>query len=110
MEVLLEHARESSDVLGLIVRGEGDGEPLRRFTERVEAVLTAEIAERCAAAGVEPRSDPRLIAAMRAAEVVAAVAWFLESDGRRPREVALAATVIADNGWLWAAGLRPDLG
>jgi AcrR family transcriptional regulator len=110
MEVLLEQARESRDVLGLIVRGEGDGEPLRRFTERVEAVLTAEIAQRCAAAGVEPRSDPRLIAAMRAAEVVAAVAWFLESDGRRPREVALAANEIADNGWLWAAGLRPDLG
>ena len=39
LEVLLEQARASRDVLGIIVRGEGDGRPLRRFTERVEEVI-----------------------------------------------------------------------
>lgn len=109
LEVLLEQARESRDVLGLIVRGEGDGEPLRRFTERVEIVLATDLAQRCAAAGAEPRLDPRLIAALRAGQVVAAVAWFLDADDRAPHEVAEAVNAIADNGFLWAAGLAPDV-
>ena len=46
LQVLLEQARASRDVLGIIVRGEGDGGPLRRFTERVEEVIADDLTVR----------------------------------------------------------------
>ncbi len=65
LAVLLGLAREWRDVIGLIVRGEGDGGPLRRLTERVEQVLAADLAREGASTGV----DPGLLVKVRAAAV-----------------------------------------
>ncbi len=107
LQVLLVQAREYRDVLGIIVRGEGDGGPLRRFTERVEEVIAADLTVKLEQSGGAPRLDPTLITKLRAAQVVAAVAWFLEHDDRRPEDVAAAVNAANERGWDWAAGLRP---
>jgi AcrR family transcriptional regulator len=108
LEVLLEQAQASRHVLGLIVRGEGDGRPLRRFTERVEAVIAADLAARMEEHEATPRIDPSLIARLRAAQVVAAVAWFLDHDDLRPADLAEAVNLANERGWDWAAGVAPD--
>jgi AcrR family transcriptional regulator len=108
LEVLLEHARSAADVLGIIVRGEGDGGPLRRFTERVEEVISADLTERLTEAGAEPRIDRSLITRLRAAQVVAGVAWFLEHPNADPAETAQAIDVANRRGWDWASGFGPD--
>jgi hypothetical protein len=107
LEVLLEQARESRDVLGLIVRGEGDGGPLRRFTERVEEVIATDLAERLARERVKPRLDVSLITRLRAAQVVAAVTWFLEHEDSLPADTAAAVNAANERGWDWAAGFGP---
>lgn len=108
LEVLLEQAQASRDVLGIIVRGEGDGGPLRRFTERVEEVIAGDVSARMEEHDATPRIDPALIARLRAAQVVAAVAWFLDHDDLRPGELATAVNAANERGWDWAAGLAPD--
>lgn len=108
LEVLLEQARASRDVLGIIVRGEGDGGPLRRFTERVEEVIAADLAARMAESHATPRVDPSLITRLRAAQVVAAVAWFLDHDDLLPTDTAAAVNAANERGWDWAAGLASD--
>lgn len=105
LEVLLEQAQASRDVLGIIVRGEGDGRPLRRFTERVEEVIAADLTARMQEHDATPRMDPSLIARLRAAQVVAAVAWFLDQDDLRPADLATAVNAANEHGWDWAAGL-----
>lgn len=106
LEVLLQQARASRDVLGIIVRGEGDGRPLRRLTERVEQVIAADLAERVAHQGATPRIDVSLLARLRTAQVVAAVAWFVEHDDSDPADTAAAVNAANERGWDWAAGLR----
>ena len=105
LEVLLEQARASRDVLSIIVRGEGDGGPLRRFTERVEEVIATDLTARLAERGATPRLDPSLITRLRAAQVVAAVAWFLDHEGSLPIDTATAVNAANERGWDWAAGL-----
>jgi hypothetical protein len=104
LQVLLEEAQASRDLLGIIVRGEGDGRPLRRFTERVEAVLSADLEERLRRTGATPRVDPTLITKLRAAHVVAAVAWFLDHDQLGPAATAQVVTEASERGWGWATG------
>lgn len=108
LEVLLHQAQASRDVLGIIVRGEGDGGPLRRFTERVEEVIATDLTTRMQERKATPRVDPSLITRLRAAQVVAAVAWFLEHDDLRPADIAAAVNVANERGWDWAAGLSSD--
>ena len=108
LKVLLEHARGARDVLGIIVRGEGDGGPLRRFTERVEAVIAEDLDVRIADAGATPRVDRSLVTHLRAAQVVAAVAWFLDHPKATPTETALAVDAANRRGWDWASGFGPD--
>ena len=107
LEVLLEQARESRDVLGIIVRGEGDGGPLRRFTERVEEVIATDLVARTARERAKPRLDVSLITRLRAAQVVAAVAWFLEHEDSLPADTAAAVNAANERGWDWAAGFGP---
>jgi AcrR family transcriptional regulator len=104
LEVLLEHARSAGDVLGIIVRGEGDGGPLRRFTERVEEVIGADLATRIDEVGATPRVDLSLITRLRAAQVVAAVGWFLDHPLTDPAELAQAVDDANRRGWDWASG------
>jgi AcrR family transcriptional regulator len=101
LEVLLDQARGARDVLSIIVRGEGDGGPLRRFTERVEEVIAADLD----AVAIQPRIDVSLITRLRAAQVVAAVAWFLDHEDAEPAETAAAVNAANQRGWDWAAGL-----
>jgi AcrR family transcriptional regulator len=105
LELLLERARGSRNVLSIIVRGEGDGAPLRRFTERVEEVIASDLAARVAERKVEPRVDASLITRLRAAQVVAAVAWFLDHDDAEPTATAEAVDAANQRGWDWATGL-----
>ena len=93
------------NVLGIIVRGEGDGRPLRRFTERVEAVIASDLDAQVADRGATPRLDATLISKLRAAQVVAAVAWFLDADDADPAATAAAVNAANERGWDWAAGL-----
>jgi hypothetical protein len=106
--VLLEHARGASDVLGIIVRGEGDGRPLRRFTECVEEVIANDLTDRVAEAKATPRVDRSLITHLRAAQVVAAVGWFLDHPKSSPADVAQAIDAANRRGWDWASGFGPD--
>jgi len=108
LEVLLQHARTTGDVLGIIVRGEGDGGPLRRFTERVEEVIGADLATRIDEAGATPRVDLSLVTRLRAAQVVAAVGWFLDHPRADPAEIAQAVDAANRHGWDWAAGFGPS--
>lgn len=108
--VLLEQAAASSDVLRLIVRGEGDGVPLRRFTDRIEQVVAADLAARTTAAGAAPRVEPSLISRLRAAQLVAAVAWFVDQPDADPVAAARAINEVGELGWAWAAGLEPSAG
>ena len=108
LEVLLQHARGARDVLGIIVRGEGDGGPLRRFTERVEEVIASDRAARIVEAGATPRIDRSLVTRLRAAQVVAAVAWFLDHPKASPSETAQAIDVANRRGWDWASGFGTD--
>jgi AcrR family transcriptional regulator len=104
LEVLLEHARSAGDVLGIIVRGEGDGDPLRRFTERVEEVIASDLAIRLKEANATPRVDLSLVTRLRAAQVVAAVGWFLDHPRANPAETASAIDMANRRGWDWASG------
>jgi AcrR family transcriptional regulator len=107
LEVLLQQARASRDVIGIIVRGEGDGRPLRRFTERVEEVIATDLAARNAEQRTTPRLDVSLITRLRAAQVVAAVGWFLEHEDSLPADTAAAVNHANERGWDWAAGFGP---
>ena len=107
LEVLLEQAAASADVLRLIVRGEGDGAPLRRFTQRIEQVVADDVERRVAVAGASPRDDLGLVTRLRAAQLVAAVAWFVDHPGADAAETAAAVNHISERGWAWAAGLTP---
>ena len=105
--VLLERAVGWRDVLRIIVRGEGDGLPLRHFTERIEQVLAADLRDRIAAAGAVPRVEVELVTKLCAAHVVAAVSWFIDQDEADPAGVAHDVNRILDPGRTWAAGLDP---
>ena len=103
--VLLEQARRSHDVLAIIVRGEGDGEPLRRFAGRIAEVLAEDFDDELLESGATPRADRHLVIRMWAASLTAAVGWFIDVDeGVDPAEVAAEVNAVAELGWAWAAG------
>ena len=98
LRVLLEYAGKWPDVLTIIVRGEGDGAPLRRFTARIAEVLVEDF-------------DDQLLELLdgraRLVQKAGAVRWYLEAD--EPSEPVMTANdvnAIAELGWAWAAG-RP---
>ena len=57
--------------------------------------------------GATPRIDISLITRLRAAQVVAAVGWFLEHEDTLPADAAMAVNQANERGWDWAAGLGP---
>ena len=108
LQVLLVQAREYRDVLGIIVRGEGDGGPLRRFTERVEEVIAADLtvklrAERWRAS---PRPDAHHEAARRPGRRRGRRGSSSTTTAAR-RTSPRPSTPPTSAGWDWAAGLRP---
>lgn len=108
LRVLLEQARRSHDVLAIIVRGEGDGEPLRRFAGRIAEVLAEDFDDELLDSGTTPRADRQLVIRMWAASLTAAVGWFIDADeGVDPAKAAVQVNAIAERGWAWAAGRGP---
>lgn len=94
---LLEQARRSHDVLAIIVRGEGDGEPLRRFAGRIAEVLAEDFDDELLQSGTAPRADRQLVIRMWAASLTAAVAWFIDADERvDPAKAAAEVNAIAE--------------
>lgn len=105
LRVLLEQARRSHDVLAIIVRGEGDGEPLRRFARRIAEVLAEDFDDELLESGATPRADRHLVISMWAASLTAAVGWFIEAgEDVDPAAAATEMNGIAEYGWAWAAG------
>ncbi len=105
LRVLLEQSRRSRDVLAIIVRGEGDGEPLRRFAGLIAEVLAEDFEDELLESGATPRADRQLVIRMWAASLAAAVGWFIDADeGVDPAKVATEVNKIAELGWAWAAG------
>ena len=107
LRVLLEYAGKWPDVLTIIVRGEGDGAPLRRFTARIAEVLVEDFDDELLELGTSPQADRSLVVAMWASALAGAVRWYLEAD--EPSEPVMTANdvnAIAELGWAWAAG-RP---
>ena len=69
LRVLRKRARRSHDVRAIIVRGEGDGEPLRRFAGRIAEVLAEDFDDELLQSGTAPRADRQLVIRMWAASL-----------------------------------------
>lgn len=105
LRVLLEQARRSHDVLAIIVRGEGDGQPLRRFAQRIAEVLVEDFDDELLESGATPLADRHLVISMWAAGLTAAVGWFIDAgEDVDPAKIATEVNAIAEHGWAWAAG------
>lgn len=105
LRVLLEQAGRSGDVLTLIMRGEGDGAPLRRFTQRIAEVLVEDFDDELLELGTSPRTSRSLVVTMWAAALSGAIGWYLNADERPdPTKTANDVNAIAELGWAWAAG------
>ncbi|MEU2257678.1 TetR/AcrR family transcriptional regulator [Nocardia xishanensis] len=106
---LFRHAAEERDAYRVILRGEGDGRALRRFTEDRTAAAAQIFSARAAAQGVELRIDADVLARAWVGEVLATLQWWLESGS------ALSAEQITDQllnlslrGRYWASGFDDE--
>ena len=79
MVPLFEEARRSKDIARVILDGEGNGVALRRFAGIVEQILRDDLATgRTARRFADVDQD--LLVKLRAAQVLAAVSWFIDHD------------------------------
>jgi AcrR family transcriptional regulator len=103
---LFRHAEEERDLYRIILRGEGDGRPLRLFTDAFVARTTGEFRDRAERNGVEPRIDPELLARAWVGEQVAVLRWWLEHDvpPMPAEEVTRMLLDLAVHGRYWASG------
>ncbi|GGV00517.1 TetR family transcriptional regulator [Actinomadura cremea] len=103
---MLRHAEQERDLYRIILRGEGDGKPLRMFVESCVRVTADEFSGRSERNGVEPRIDPGLLARAWVGEQTAVLQWWLEIDDPRPpaEEVARMLLDLAVHGRYWASG------
>jgi AcrR family transcriptional regulator len=98
MVPLLEQARRSRGIARVILSGEGDGLALRRFAAIVEQILRDDLRS----GTLDPRFadiDEDLLVRLRAAQVLAAVSWFIEHDDADATETARAVTRVIEQGW-----------
>ncbi|MFK0117575.1 TetR/AcrR family transcriptional regulator [Streptomyces sp. NPDC090994] len=107
---MLEHAREERDLYRIVLRGEGDGKPLRMFTEACARVAAEEFRERSERNAVEPRIDAGLLARAWVGEQVAVLQWWVEHEvaPMPAEEVVRMLLDLALRGRYWATGFdRP---
>lgn len=103
---LFRHARERRDLYRIVLRGEGDGRPLRMFMERIAEVTAAVFRERAEVSGVRPRLSPDLLARAWVGEQTAVLQWWVEPDTppMPVEEVARMLSDLAMHGRYWASG------
>lgn len=84
--MLFEDAEQQPDRLRLVLRGEGDGVALRRFTDEVAAVVD-EVDRAALADGMPPLvADPELAVRAFTGQVVEVLRWWIEAGAAgRPR-------------------------
>ena len=103
---LFRHAEAERDLYRVILRGEGDGKPLRMFTDESVTRVAAVFRERSVTIGTEPRIDPQLLARAWVGEQFAVLRWWLEQDPRPmpAEELADNLRMLAVHGRYWASG------
>lgn len=77
---MLRHAHDERDLYRIVLRGEGDGKPLRMFTESCARVAAQEFRGRSERNAVEPRIDPEVLARAWVGEQVGVLQWWVEQD------------------------------
>lgn len=103
---LFRHADDERDLYRAVLRGEGDGKPLRMFTEESVHRVAEIFRARGEHTGAEPRIDPELLARAWVGEQTAVLAWWLEQDPRPvpAEQIAEHLRTLALRGRYWASG------
>ncbi|GAA1536893.1 TetR/AcrR family transcriptional regulator [Actinomadura kijaniata] len=103
---LFRHAQERRDLYRVVLRGEGDGKPLRLFVQRTVEVATEVFRERAEVSGARPRLAPDLLARAWVGEQTAVLQWWVEHDTppMPVEEVARMLFDLAMHGRYWASG------
>lgn len=106
---MLRHAREERDLYRIVLRGEGDGKPLRMFTDACARATTEEFRARAERNAVRPRIDPELLARVWVGEQIAVLRWWVEQDtpSLPAEEVVRMLLDLALRGRYWASGFEP---
>ncbi|WP_433563062.1 TetR family transcriptional regulator [Nocardia sp. CA-151230] len=104
------HAAEERDTYRVILRGEGDGRALRRFTEERTAAATAAFTARATNLGLTPNIDLGIVARAWVGEQISILQWWLETDPPpMPLEqVADMLRTLSLRGRYWATGFEGE--
>ncbi|MGF0319775.1 hypothetical protein [Nocardia fluminea] len=107
---MFRHADEERDAYRVILRGEGDGRALRRFTDDRTAAAATIFAARAQAKGVTPQIDLEVLARAWVGEQVVVLQWWLEADPQ-PMTLEEVTGMLRDlslRGRYWASGFDGD--
>lgn len=106
---ILRDAQEKRDLYRVIMRGEGDGKPLRLFVESTVRTADAMFRSRSERNGVQPRISPELLARAWVGEQVAVLQWWVEQENPSvpAEEVARMMLDLSMYGRYWASGFDP---
>ncbi|MQY06967.1 TetR/AcrR family transcriptional regulator [Actinomadura macrotermitis] len=107
---MFRHAREQRDLYRIILRGEGDGKPLRMFTQEWARTALEVFRTRAERNGVEPRMNPELLARAWVGEQISVLQWWVEHETPPlpAEEVARMLLDLAIHGRYWASGFDPS--
>lgn len=103
---LLRHAHDERDLYRIVLRGEGDGKPLRMFIDSVAQNTAQEFRLRSERNGVHARIDPDLLARAWVGEQVGILQWWVSHDvpPMPAEEVMRMLLDLAMYGRYWASG------
>jgi AcrR family transcriptional regulator len=106
---LFHHAEQERDLYRAILRGEGDGKPLRMFTDESVRRVADVFRERAEHHHVQTRIAPEVLARAWVGEQFAVLAWWLDQDpAPMPAEDVTGLLVdLAVHGRYWASGFTP---
>nr|WP_328715953.1 TetR/AcrR family transcriptional regulator [Nocardia salmonicida] len=106
---MFRHAEQERDAYRVVLRGEGDGRALRRFTADRTAATLAYFTAREARLGVRMRIEPQILAHTWVGEMVSTMTWWLESGSTlTPDQITEELLNLSLRGRYWAAGLSDD--
>jgi AcrR family transcriptional regulator len=104
---LFEEARAHHQAFAIVLRGEADGAALRRFRQRLAAIVEDALADTVTALGARPRVPVPVVTEILAGEIIGLLGWWLDHD-----DADLDATTAVDwlratsvHGRLWALGV-----
>lgn len=102
---MFRHVAEERAAYRVVLRGEGDGRALRRFTEDRVAAAVEVFTGRAASTGVTLRIDAQLLARAWVGELVAVMQWWLETESTlTPEEITETLLDLSLRGRYWASG------